>query len=225
MVQELGRAGVGPVHVVQDQREPGRGGQLVHQLPQCPVQPEADHATSVGSRVRVGVLELAERRGERGERRSQQPLLCGAEPPAELGLARVHVVVQRVDQRAERQDLLELGRAPGQRGEAPITGERRQLRQQPRLADARFADHGEELELARAGRLDHPGERPQRDIPADERRPLGQSMPRIELERHRAATHVRAVLTNQEASRTGSSSNPQSPRPAGHCARQASSTG
>jgi hypothetical protein len=48
VVEELRGAGIGPVHVVQDQRESRRLGHVVDQLAQRPVEPQAHDPAAVG---------------------------------------------------------------------------------------------------------------------------------------------------------------------------------
>ena len=98
--EEIGRGGVGPVEVVEDEHERLGGGELLQQ-----------HAYSA-----VGAIALVEgrRQGHRrvGEGRKQLSEL-GAdsriEPLEAAGVEPFDVVLERVDEDPERQVLLELG--------------------------------------------------------------------------------------------------------------------
>ena len=85
---------------------------------------------------------------------------------------RLEVFVEGVDDQAERQLTLELGRAPPQRQAATLLGPDQQLVQERRLADPRLARHEQDLGRSRAPFLEQSLEQVQFVISANER--LGQ---------------------------------------------------
>ena len=140
MADQLDRAGVGPLHVVEHEHDGRLGGERGDQPADGP--------------VRAVALLLQLRPASGGE------LLEGGEDDRELGCQvarqllqapRVEAhepVVERVAEDAERQLGLELGGAAGQHEVAAGPRAGAQLPQQPALADARLA-----------GDLEHPAER------------------------------------------------------------------
>ena len=126
--EQLERARVGPVQVVEHQHQRLAGGEDAEQVADGLVRAVALVGHAARTRVQDAV-ELAVERLEHGGREA------------------AHVLVERVDEDPERQVALELGRAARQHEAAAVVGHRLELRQQPRLADARLAH---ELDRARA---------------------------------------------------------------------------
>ena len=125
--QRGGRGGVEPVRVVEPEQERGPGGERRQQVAQGPV-----HAVAVGG------LGLGQR-AQRGQEAGQGARVLQAEP---LDAPVAQHGVQRLGQRCVGE--VELGlRGPRARHPEPVAvGARRQLGQQPRLADPRLAlDH------------------------------------------------------------------------------------
>ena len=135
-VEQLDRAGVRPVRVVEQEHDRRRIRQDLDEPSDRPVRPVAP----VGRR-RCGA-------GGR-ERRQHVPQLCHGvvgQPVAPRRLERPDVVVQRVDEQPERNLTLELGCAAAEHEVAAGIRARRELGQHAALADPGLAD-----DLERAG--------------------------------------------------------------------------
>ncbi len=136
--EQLDRAGVGPVQVVEDQHQRlGRSEQL-EQLAHRAV----GAVPLVLQRRPAAVVERAEARKDVRELRASLAVQT-LEPPR---VEPFGVLVERVDEDPERQIALELRRGAGEHQVAAPVGARGELGEQARLADARLPD-----ELDRAG--------------------------------------------------------------------------
>ena len=118
--QEVARRPVGPVDVLEDEHERLRLGQAPQQREQ-----QLEHAPLRGRRLRGGGVELGEQRREADRAPAQ---LVGAQPP------------QGADDRREGQlAVAEVDAVAGEHARALFAGAGGELRDQPRLADARLA--------------------------------------------------------------------------------------
>jgi hypothetical protein len=142
---DLDRGVVGPVQVVEHQRVRPLAPELVEQGAERAVQ-----AVALGGRD--GRCRLADGRQDGPELR-----------PGRLDARRVHrrdVLVERVDQQAERDLVLVLGRPPAEHQQPGGLGARRQLGQQRALADSGLAEDRQRASLAAA----HGGQRALHDV-------------------------------------------------------------
>ena len=159
---------VGPVHVVEDQHEPGRLGQLLQQLPDRAVQPVPGQPRDVGLRRRRSSA------GRSGSSARGTRWRAGAARPAlrEVEVALLQVVVEGVDHGAERHLLLELGRAarhePAVSARSPRPRARSAAASCPRRA--RPPAPGSRAPL---GRVEDAADLPQRLPASDQRRGAG----------------------------------------------------
>lgn len=166
MVEQLDGRVVGPVDVVEHQHQARRRRDLLQQVPHRAVQLVAGDGRGDRRAPGPGGLPVVEGGGrQRGEHRGQQPHARGAEVADVL----LQMVVEGVDDGAERHLLLELGGAPGQRAELAALRGAQQLVEQPGLARTRLADQREEAEGV--GRRGVQGllERAEDVLPSDER--------------------------------------------------------
>ncbi len=129
VVEQLDRTLVRPVQIVEDEHQPGRLGDQLQQRPNRPVQP-----------VPLGVDQVGGTGGgnrrEHGREKCELPLSEGGETlRAQFG----ELVVERVDEHTERDVGLELRSACAADRPSCCVRELPQLRQQPALADPRFA--------------------------------------------------------------------------------------
>jgi hypothetical protein len=141
----LDRGVVGPVQVVEQQGVGLLAPELVEQRAERAVQ-----AIALAGRDRRRAL--ADRREDRAELR-----------PGGLDARRLHrrnVLVERVDQQAERHLVLVLGRPPAEHEQPGGLGPRRQLGQQRALADPGLAEDRQRASLAPA----HGGQRALHDV-------------------------------------------------------------
>ena len=143
---EVDRRGIGPVDVVEDEHERARRGQPREQLAHRAMRPvalvlqQARPVIARGRDRRQHVRDLAERLVAQAR---QHPRVEARD-----------VLVERVDEDPERQVALELGRAAVQDDAATGGRARVQLRQQPRLADARLALDQQRRRLAALERVE-----------------------------------------------------------------------
>ena len=152
------RRRVGPVDVVDEQQERPAAGDQREQLAERAVQ-----APALGARV-------ARRRGHTEPREAPRRAASMRSAPSPSSARRPgRAALERVDDRHERDVVLELGRAALEHDEALRRGALAQLGQQPRLADARLAADDEQAPPAAR----HGVERPRRSPRAPPRVPEG----------------------------------------------------
>ena len=146
--EQLERGAVGPLQVIQDQHDRAGGGEPFDQLPDGMVDAEA-------LRRRDRILERFVEIPERGEhdRKRAEPVLGQAIERA--AVERLEIRVERVDEKPERELLLELRRPPVQSHATESGRGVRQLLQQPRLPDPRFARDDNEAGVTTAHALEH----------------------------------------------------------------------
>ena len=133
------------MQVVEHEHERRPLGELLQQRPDGAV-----HAMALGLR------RLGGERRERGEHVREAGPRLGSELLEAVRRQPVHVLVERVDEHAERQVGLELGRRAREHQVPALVGGARELGQQPRLADpglARDLERGEALPLEPGQRL------------------------------------------------------------------------
>jgi hypothetical protein len=147
VLEQLTGRRVGPVDVVDEQHERPVGGDEREQLAERAVQ-----APALGHRAGRGG-----RRAEPGQHLGEEAEALGPER-GEGGGARQRGL-ERVDDRDERDVVLELGRPALEDDEALPRGALAQLGEQPRLADARLAAHGEQAPLAACNGVERPRDR------------------------------------------------------------------
>ncbi len=129
MVEQLDRTLVRPMQIVEDEHQPGRLGDQLQQRPNRPVQPVPLRVDQVGG---TG----GGNRREHGREKCDLLLPEGSETlRAQLG----ELVVECGDEHTERDVGLELRRACAAYRPSCCVRELPQLRQQPTLADPRFA--------------------------------------------------------------------------------------
>ena len=136
VLEQLTGRRVGPVDVVDEQQQRTLGGDEAEQLAERAVQAPA-FGDRAGRRAR---------RAQPGQDVGEQPELLGSEPRQRIWARERRL--ERVDDRHERDVVLELGRASLEDDEALCRPKLSQLGQQARLADARLAAHGEQTSLA-----------------------------------------------------------------------------
>ena len=132
VTDELGRGRVRPVHVVEQEHDRPRAGQLFEQGAHRLVGP-----------VPLGMDRAGPSSGRPTEGREHRPQLRQplVETVERAGIDGVQVGVEGVDEDTEGQLRLELTGAPGEHPQPPPGGERPELVQQPALPDPQLADH------------------------------------------------------------------------------------
>ena len=144
---QLERGPVGPLDVVEDERDGPRRSEALDQLPHRMVRAEP----LSGGR---GLRPRAER-AQRGKDARQLPLIVGGQPVEGVRLERGEVLVERVDHQAERQLTLELRGAARQGQEPGLVRPPQQRGHEARLADPRLSRDEDELRRSRTGLLEH----------------------------------------------------------------------
>ena len=119
----------------------------------------------------LGSLEREAQRAQRGEDRRQLVALVGGQALEGVGVERLEVGVEGVDDQAERQLALELGGAALEHEAAARLGASNQLAQQVGLADPRLAAEDDEPRRPRARLVEQPGE--ERRLGVAPHEPLG----------------------------------------------------
>jgi len=158
---EFERRAVGPVKIVEHEDERLLHGEALDQLARRAM---GTVALSRGGRLIRARLE----RPQGGEHSAELGQGFGLQAVEHPRSERLEVLVEGVDDQAEGQVALELGRAPPQRKAPPLLGPTEELGQERGLADTRFARDEHDLRRSRTPFVEYALEQIQLGMSANE---------------------------------------------------------